>query len=53
MRLKEYTDFRDALLAKNAGKPECEHEKAHFGRVFCITVEKNSELPEHDPLRRF
>ena len=26
---------------------------AHFGRIFAICVEKNSEFPEGDPARKF
>ena len=28
-------------------------KKAHFGRVFAILVEKNAELPEDDPKRKY
>ena len=56
----------DKLIAKNAwlydtvrewsqiaSKAKKEGKKVHIGKVFEICVEKGSELPENDPLRKF
>ena len=41
-----------AKEAKAKQRIDPEH-RVHIGRVFCILVEKNAELPSGNPLRKF
>ena len=52
-QVEEASVVRKRFAARNKWKSPDQIEKAHFGRVFCITVEKNAELPVGHPLRKF
>ena len=50
-RVWDRRDVREWEAAARLARKDCEN--IHMARIFGICVEKNSELPEGDPARKF